>query len=110
VKSCFIVQGSTGEYSDHCEWISCVFLTRESAEALATKLNQWALENKCHTQNKRGIDFAGYDEREKLTEDLKRLDPGAKREVALGTWSYSVGRIDYTGVDWTVYEATLEEI
>lgn len=93
-KTVYIVQGNTGEYSDHCEWIVCVCETEKESIDLASELNTLA---RIATEKLPGDNgFYNYKWRETYAgKDLILKDPGAM--------------VDYTGLDYTVIPITLRQ-
>ena len=80
----YIVEGWTGEYSDHQEWPVAAYESEDMAKAHAEAAKRWYLKNDCF--NKR---YSRNDEK------VNPFDPDMC--------------IDYTGTDWTVYEITLRD-
>ena len=71
MKKCWVVIGSTGEYSDRTEWVSKVFSDEAAAKAYCVELNEWALA--CGAHKSCDIRFSDYDRFEVTAEDLKAL-------------------------------------
>lgn len=87
VRVIFIVEGSTGEYSDHCEWPVAAYTNEEQA--------------KLHVQ--------------KATERAKELMVGDKYEWSelsgkqLNEWDRGM-HVDYTGVNYRYYSVDLLDV
>jgi hypothetical protein len=79
---CFVVNGSTGEYSDRREWPIVVFLSEAHAIDAVAKMDAYALELGLNLKNYDGTDQA------KVDAFNKRFGPSALRDV------------DYTGVSF----------
>jgi len=80
----WIVEGSTGEYSDHCEWRVCAFFSEDAAKAFAEELS--ALGREAYEIRSKG----NYEWRKtKQGKALLEKDPDVS--------------IDYTGVNYTAY-------
>jgi hypothetical protein len=83
----WIVQGTTGEYSDRAEWVICAFREEGAAKALADQLNSLA---RAATT---GISHSSRWDETEPGKMLKSCDPQAF--------------IDYTGTDYTAFETEL---
>lgn len=84
----WIVEGSTGEYEDRCEWIVKGFVSKEHAMSLRTKLESVLKEEELHRENM-GLN---YDD---IPDKLLQLDPDAS--------------VDYTGASYSLYSIDVEE-
>jgi hypothetical protein len=87
----YIVQGSTGEYSDRTDWIVCAYTDKEKADEHATKAEAW------------GIGYAGR---------WEVRDYSAKEDVAMENDKNPFDpnfRQDYTGTSYWVKECELIE-
>lgn len=67
----YVVIGSTGEYSDHNEWMVKAFKTEEAAQTHVKTLDDKTLELGVRYD----ADHPEYDQREKAQEIMKVLDP-----------------------------------
>lgn len=92
MKTVWIVEGSTGEYSDRREWPVCAFTTEEKAKELVEELSGLA----------RVAEQAGLNRDDDLWRDetpefkkLQQKDPRAS--------------IDYTGTHYTAYPVEVRE-
>jgi hypothetical protein len=83
----WIVVGKTGEYSDRTEWPVRVFDT----EAAAIDFRDRLLDVYRRLTAEHGD---GYGERELVEHAMREIDPG-------------LARIDYTGLDYTIWKAPL---
>lgn len=83
----WIVQGSTGEYSDHREWMVCAYRDEAKAEQHARAAKEWYQKNGCDKW-----DFQ------------KRWE--AKEKGLHNPFDPNMD-IDYTGTDWTIFEVNL---
>lgn len=90
MKTIYIVEGGTGEYSDRRTWLYKAFKSEKDANKAVKELNLWALKHKVSSQSIEGIDTHYQDEIAK-----KCPDPNC--------------RIDYTGVDWRVYSCEYQD-
>lgn len=68
-KTIYVVQGATGEYSDHDYWLFCAFEDKEQAEAMVERLEKTLLEYNLSSQ----CDF--IDNRDEKIDEVKKLDP-----------------------------------
>ena len=96
-KLIYVVQGSTGEYSDRTDWLVCAFEDKEQATTYEQDLTD--LSNKYY-KGLESASFPYYASREDLTEDLKEVytkllffDPKFQ--------------MDYTGTSYWVKEIEL---
>lgn len=92
-KKIWVVQGSTGEYSDHCEWLVCAFSEENDAKTFVEELSglgRLAFEKRMEIR-KTCIDWETTIEGKAL---LAR-DPNAS--------------IDYTGIMYTAFEVSLAD-
>ncbi len=80
----YIVEGSTGEYSDRSEWVVCAFRSKEKAEELASKATLRAKE------------LQGENWRYQSTEDR-----------GINEFDLEMN-MDYTGTDYYVIETELK--
>ena len=80
----YVVEGSTGEYSDHREWPVAAYIDEDLAREHADKAKKWYLKNW-----RQGM---GWEDEDKLNNPY---DPDMS--------------LDYTGTDWTVYKIELRE-
>lgn len=90
MKNAYLVLGSTGEYSDHCDWYFGVFIKEKAAEAKCEELNQWCRDKKVHRDNYDDLRSMEYSE---YVDTKCPLDPQFK--------------CDYTGTDYIVFEVDL---
>lgn len=81
-QSIFIVEGSTGEYSDHCEWPVAAYFSEEQA--------------KLHVQKAT----------ERAKELIAKCDGWGWEEKQLNQWDRSM-HVDYTGVNYRYYSVDL---
>lgn len=51
MKNIYIVRGQCGEYEKHEEWLVHAYPEASVAEAVATELNLWCKEHKCHVSD-----------------------------------------------------------
>jgi hypothetical protein len=79
----YIVQGTTGEYSDRTDWIVCAYISRELAEERASKAMRRATE-------------------------LKRTEWEYSGTIMQNEFDANM-RMDYTGTEYTVEETELIE-
>jgi hypothetical protein len=86
MKQIFIVQGSTGEYSDHKDWLYKAYYSRDAAIKVAQELNAKLLELCIHRQNESLINY--YSTRMEKIKTLHEIDPKFC--------------LDHTGSDYTV--------
>jgi N-acetyl-beta-hexosaminidase len=91
----YVVEGSTGEYSDHCEWPFAAYSREEDAQAAAAWLNEKVREfalkaEESVTPEEHRI---RYPKRKKAAEQMRQYDPGFKT--------------DYTGTDYTYWPIEL---
>lgn len=84
-RQCWIVSGSTGEYSDARDWGVRVFTVREDADAFAAVANDWLRERSLHRSSD---PLAEYEEREAAVESPPEWDSGL--------------RVNYTGTAYCV--------
>lgn len=94
-QTIFIVEGSTGEYSDHCEWIVCAFTDKNDAREMVDKCTAEYLRIQQELDNLRednGYFFYDFDVKEGKLEKHK-FDPKFN--------------IDYTGTNYTYYKCQL---
>ncbi len=92
MKQIFIVQGSTGEYSDHQEWFYKAYYSQDAATKVAEELNAKLLELGIHRQCDYSQEFSTYKEKAKL---FLKNDP-----------KFS---LDYTGSDYTVVSCDITD-
>lgn len=59
MKTVYLVQGSTGEYSDHTTWAVACYPSRDVADLHARKANEWLKERKIH-ENDDGVGMHEY--------------------------------------------------
>lgn len=85
----YIVEGSTGEYSNHTTWFFKAYAKEILAVQAAQALNLWALQNNVSSR----CQALEYDELEKVAK--KCPDPNCS--------------IDYNGVQWTVCPCDFEQ-
>lgn len=86
-RQCWIVSGSTGEYSDACDWSVRVFTRREDADAFAAMANAWLRELHMHRDDEGGAGVT--DKRWEIQDSPPEWDPAL--------------RIQYTGAAYVVY-------
>lgn len=88
MKMIYLVEGSTGEYSDRRDWIARAFHSQAEAEAEVARL---------HTLMEQigvnGGEYMDWDEREKRAEVMRKHDRGFD--------------LDYTGTRYHVVETEL---
>ena len=86
----YVVQGSTGEYSGHIEWLVCAFQDQDKAKSLVEYLSMLARHamQECETA---GLEYH-WDE-QPSGKMLRLADPNAC--------------IDYTGINYEVIEVEL---
>lgn len=89
----YVVQGSTGEYSDHTEWLVCAFQDQDKAKSHVEYLSMLARHamQECETA---GLNNYHWDE-QPSGKMLRLADPDA--------------RIDYTGINYEVIEVELKQ-
>lgn len=85
----YIVNGTTGEYSDRSEWAVEAWTTKEAAEARVRDLG-----DKLQAS---GVATLGYGDQKRAAEEKFRTDPD-------GDPGFSC---DYTGTSWFVTECEL---
>lgn len=78
----YLVQGTTGEYSDRTDWVVCAYRSKQKAEDHASKAMHRAME----------LFKSGW--RSYNSEEVNEFDPGM--------------RIDYTGTEYTTFEVELK--
>lgn len=93
MKTIWIVQGSTGEYSDHTEWVVRAFVSKVKAERLVVEAQARA--------NEIGIAKSDYSGSWWTLEGNK--DPRTVNEFDLNM------QLDYTGTHYTCFEVELDE-
>ncbi len=86
----WIVEGSTGEYSDHCYWQVCAFSDENKAKEFVGELNNFCIEHGCDA-NRGDYGDLSYTERENFCP----LDPGF--------------RCDYTGTNYYCFSLELRD-
>jgi hypothetical protein len=79
----YIVQGSTGEYSDHIEWIVCAYKDEKKAQEHVVKASEAARQYKIEYHKSR------------ITPETNPYDPQFQ--------------MDYTGTNYTVIETELKD-
>ena len=90
----FVVQGSTGEYSDHREWLIKAFVKELAAQDFVEKVSARAREITQAEETARDArDYSFYD----------RKDPKFVNELDKDM------QIDYTGVEYTYFPVELVE-
>lgn len=69
----WIVSGETGSYEDRGEWTVAAFTSREEADALCKRLNDWCRENDVHSISRT---FRGdeYNERGRRIAEIERTN------------------------------------
>lgn len=82
----WVVFGSTGEYSDHSEWMVAAYTTKEAAEKHAEKCRQWY-------DDKGGVEMRQH--YWKADAEKNPHDPNMS--------------VDYTGTTWAVFPLTLRD-
>ena len=91
VKTIYIVQGYTGEYSDHREWLVLAFFDQVKAQAHVLNLEAELL--------RLGLKYDGemppWDKRDSLSGEMEKLDPNFK--------------CDYTGAGYHILSVELSE-
>lgn len=85
----WIVQGSTGEYSDHNEWIAAAFDDEELAKTYVERITALV-----RSFELRGNTLAQWEQRDRFAQQMRVFDPGFS--------------IDYTGTEYTLYEVTAQ--
>ena len=80
-----MVEGSTGEYSDHCEWPVCAYTNKTKAETRVVEAQARANEL-----------FAGEGSYPYKLDGVNEFDSNM--------------RMDYTGVEYQTYEVELDPI
>lgn len=85
----FVVEGATGEYSDHCEWPVAAYSNEEQAKLHVQKATERAKE----LIAQRGDGYWGWEEKEKQ----------------LNEWDRSM-YVDYTGVNYRYYPVDLLDV
>ena len=89
----YIVEGSTGEYSDHCEWIVCAFADKTKAEELVLKATERAKKIFAEMESDLQSVWYGGDRSGKY---VNEFDPGMN--------------MGYTGTYYTYYETELRDV
>lgn len=91
-KQIWIVEGATGEYSDHTEWAVCAFYSEEKAKELTEQLSLLAI-----AAHSSALRFGSVFDFKKTNEGKKWLehDPMAQ--------------MDYSGVNYTAYSITIRD-
>lgn len=87
----WVVQGSTGEYSDHIEWLVCGFSNEKSARELCERLS--ALGREAENQSREKTNSRHDWDEQPAGIELKSLDPKCY--------------IDYTGLIYTAFEVEI---
>lgn len=90
MEKVWIVQGSTGEYSDHDEWVICAYRTQEQANTHAVLAAARAREIQKAADGEMVFSW-----------DLERLGMFNEYDKDM--------RIDYTGVNYQVIEVELRD-
>ena len=86
----YIVEGSTGEYSDHCEWAVKAFVSEQKAKDLVTKASEVANEIFACSELDRS--------------DIKYVD----RWKATNPFDLGM-QMDYNGTRYKYYDIELDE-
>ena len=86
----WVVQGNTGEYSDHSEWPVVAFSREEDAQAATAWLNEKAREFGFKDRSTWDTD---WNTRKRLEDKMREFDPDFKS--------------DYTGTDYTYWSVEL---
>lgn len=89
IQTIYVVQGATGEYSDHLEWPVRAFLSEEKAKAHVVALAAWCDEHQCG-ENAPGT----YEARDAARDKGHPLDPRF--------------RCDYTGTRYEYFPVECE--
>jgi hypothetical protein len=92
VKKIYLIEGTTGEYSDRQTWFVCAYRDKEKAYSRVSALIEKAKAAQLHTTNRSYVGLSCEDT--------------AKR-VAANFSPAEAGYVDYTGLDWTVAEVEL---
>lgn len=90
MRKIFIIEGTTGEYSDRSNWIVEAYADENAAKTQTEKLNRLVKEAEGTKESYYGAQFTN------AFKKLQELDPCAA--------------IDYTGTDYTVFETLLKEM
>lgn len=80
----YVIQGTTGEYSDRNDWLVCAYHSREKAEEHTRKAMLRAKEI-------RGVGQFSYN----VPQGVNEFDPNMQ--------------MDYTGTEYTVYEVEIQD-
>lgn len=91
MKHAYVVQGSTGEYSDHREWIVCAFVDEKKAKNFCEKCDALAREAENEITASDGNAYELNDV--KHGKMLLKLDEDARR--------------DYTGTIYKMFKVEL---
>ena len=94
----WIVEGSTGEYSDHCYWQVFAFTTEEKALSYTNKLNDWCKEHRCLSGDENSCRRGDFEDTDFLDEENQNLCPLDKDF-----------KVDYTGTRYYHYPLEIKE-
>lgn len=85
----YVVAGSTGEYSDHREWVVCYFVDEAKAQKVVELLSALTRLHRVDYQDS-GVLEADYKARRQAEEAIKKFDP--------------YFQVDYTGTNYMIWE------
>lgn len=89
MKKIYVIEGSTGEYSDRCDWLVKAFTSEAKAEEFVKALDDWLRINQVSYREGTIADY-------EIRDELKcPHDPSF--------------RCDYTGTRYHIIECELEE-